>query len=365
MTASGCAKDGLGESLPSTSRQSWLSHSESGRRLRRCCSPGLAHGVPAAWQPYQPSKAAPWNARRIVHLFRRAAFGATRQQLQRALQVGYAKTLDRLLSGTVYEPSPNAHRSRESFHRMQKLLVNAAMDSNHQAKLQAAWVFRMLRSPDPLAEHLTLMWHNHFATSNFKVQNVRMMWEQNKLFRRSCRGPFGQLLHQVLKDPALLTWLDADANSKHSPNENLARELLELFTLGIDHCTEQDVKETARALTGRTLRDGLCVDDPSEHDPHLKTILGRTERFTPHGLVDLLVAHPATSRRLAWRICRHLLGEDVATAEQIDSLAAGLRQRQLDVGWAVKTVLASEAFFSKATLGRRISPPVVFITSSV
>ena len=191
------------------------------------------------------------------------------------------------------------------------------------------------------------------------------MWQQNERLRRYGRKPFGELLHEMLRDPAMLIWLDADSNTKRSPNENLARELMELFTLGIGNYTERDVNDAARALTGRTLRDGSCVDEVAEHDSGIKQVVGRTGHLSPDSLADVLLAQAATSKRLAWRICEHFLGEGVASAEELDVLAAGLLKRKLDVTWAVTRVIRSQRFFADATLGHRISPPVVFVTSSV
>ena len=130
--------------------------------------------------------------------------------------------------------------------------------------------------PDPLGERLTLMWHNHFATSNVKVNDPAAMKRQNEPFRRLARAPFGKMLESAVRDPALLIWLDAPANRKGHPNENLARELLELFSLGVGHYSENDVKETARALTGWTVVDGAFREAPSRHDSEAKTILGKS-----------------------------------------------------------------------------------------
>ena len=142
-----------------------------------------------------------------------------------------------------------------AFESTATLLGESAAGSSDPRRLQAWWLYRMLFSPDPLLERLTLMWHDHFATSQLKVEDTAAMRAQNETFRRLARGPFGDLLRAMLRDPALLAWLDAPTNRKGKPNENLARELLELFTLGVGRY-EDDVKETARALTGRTVARG-------------------------------------------------------------------------------------------------------------
>ena len=124
----------------------------------------------------------------------------------------------------------------------------------------------MLFSPDPLGERLTLMWHNHFATSNLKVSDLGAMRRQNDIFREFARAPFGELLRRAIKDPALLDWLDAPANRQEHPNENLARESMELFTIGVGNFTEKDVKEAARALTGWSYKPDGFREFPQYHD---------------------------------------------------------------------------------------------------
>src|SRR5262249_44222442 len=149
--------------------------------------------------------------------------------------------------------------------------------------------FGMLFGPDPLTERLTLMWHNHFATSNLKVDNLSLMRRQNELFRKLGRAPFRELLSALVRGPAMLIWLDAPGNRKGKPNENLASELLELFTLGISNYTEMDVKETARALTGWTVTDETFAENDGVHDDGVKSILGKTGRWKGDDLVQMVL----------------------------------------------------------------------------
>jgi uncharacterized protein (DUF1800 family) len=212
------------------------------------------------WARYKPSVDAPWNLRRVVHLHRRAGFAASRSEIDRDLADGPDASIDRLLSGRAQAsgaPDP------EEFERISTVLADAAIASSDSGRLKAWWLYRLLFSPDPLGERLTLMWHNHFATSNQKVNDPAAMRRQNELFRTLARAPFGELLEAAIRDPALLAWLDAPANRKGHPNENLGRELLELFSLGVGHYSENDVKETARALTGWTVVDDAFREAPS------------------------------------------------------------------------------------------------------
>ncbi|HLJ91746.1 MAG TPA: DUF1800 domain-containing protein [Gemmataceae bacterium] len=307
------------------------------------------------WDPYTPSDEAPWNLRRVVHLHRRAGFAATWSELQRDLREGPDRSIDRLLHGQTRERIP------ENFHSVAQQLAESAQSPG---RLKAWWVYRMVQGPDPLGERLTLLWHNHFATSNDKVNNPLAMRRQNEIFRTLGQGPFGELLQAVVHDPALLIWLDAPANRKENPNENLARELMELFTLGVGHYTETDVKEAARALTGWKIAQGEFRDWTPGHDNGEKTILGHRGRWRGDDLVRFLLEHPATAERLAWRLCDWLMGERAVDAAARAALAAGLRQHDLHIGWALETVLRSRAFFADANLGSRVLGPVEFLVGT-
>ncbi len=315
--------------------------------------------VKGAWTAYEPGEQSPWNLRRVVHLHRRAGFAATWGELQRDLKEGPQASVDRLLKSKAHSEGV-----ADEFVPIAKALGEQAVDASDAARLKAWWFYRMLWSPDPLRERLTLLWHNHFATSNEKVNDLVAMKRQNDLFRTHGRGPFGALLKAVVHDPALLIWLDAPANRKGQPNENLGRELMELFTLGVGNYTEADVKEAARALTGWKLARGEFRDWAPEHDDGEKTVLGKKGLWNGDDLVRILLEHPATSRRIASRLCEWLMGEKAVDAAGIDALAAGLRGHDLDIGWAVETILRSRAFFAESNLGNRVLGPVEFLVGT-
>ena len=239
------------------------------------------------WQPYESSGDNKWNLRRVVHLHRRAGFAANWSEIQRDLKAGPVAAVGRLLKGIASGAGSN-------FEQLSQTIGDAAVASGNKTRLQAWWMLKMLRSPDPLGERLTLMWHNHFATSNRKVNDLRLMREQNELFRKLARAPFGELLDAVVKHPAMLVWLDADANRKSHPNENLGRELLELFTLGVGNYTEDDVEDAARALTGWAVVDGNYGFRENRHDIGSKTVLGTESKLNGDDLLQLLLKHPAT-----------------------------------------------------------------------
>jgi uncharacterized protein (DUF1800 family) len=328
----------------------------------------------ASWKPFAPTPTSPWNTQRVTRLHIRAGFAATWPEIERDLKDGTKTTVERLLIGQSRQglvPNDCAERVAR--------LEEHAVSSGFPAYLRAAWIYRMLYGPDPLGERLTFMWHNHFATSNEKVRDFRAMICQNAIFREYGRAPFGELLRRLARDPALLVYLDAQVNRKEHPNENLARELMELFTLGVGHYSEADVKEAARALTGwetgnPTENEFRTMDQPVEqwiryspgrHDDGEKTVLGRRGRWSSDDLVKILLDQPATANRLAWRITTEFLGEGVATQEELTALAEELRSTGLDVGKAVTRVLCSERFFAIEKSGRRVAGPVEWAVAAL
>jgi uncharacterized protein (DUF1800 family) len=193
----------------------------------------------SAWVPFAPTSKNPWDVRKVAHLHRRAGFGATWTELDRDQKDGPAARVDRLLR-------PRAMTAEER--QVLNGLRRGVLDSGDADRLKAWWLYRILYDPDPLREKLTLFWHSHFATSNRKVDNIARMLGQNELLRRHALGPFADLLTAMIGDPAMLVWLDGAGSRKEKPNENFAREFLELFTLGTGHYTEKDVREAAPRL---------------------------------------------------------------------------------------------------------------------
>ena len=308
-----------------------------------------------AWKAYSSSAEAPWGERRVAHLHRRSVFGLTASELRRDVASKPEDAISRIVSGEGREGVP------PEFENLQNLIGEAAAGQENVNRLKAWWVYRLLYSPDPLRERLTFMWHNHFATSNRKVNDLTQMKAQNELFWQHARGKFGTLLHATLRDPALLTWLDAQTNRKGHANENLSRELMELFTLGVGHFNESDVKNAARALTGLEINNGEFRFNERRHDDGEKTVLGETKRFDPEQLAELLLSRPATSRRLASKLITEFFAPNVVSKKARDELAAQLVASKLNIGKAVETVLRSELFFSDTNINKRITDPLTFL----
>jgi uncharacterized protein (DUF1800 family) len=311
------------------------------------------------WAPYHPDDRSPWNLRRVVHLHRRAGFSATWSEIDRDLKEGPSACIDRFVSGQANTAAP------PDFTATARLLADSAITAADIHRLKACWFYRMLFGPDPLGEKLTLLWHDHFATANSKVQNPALMRQQNDTFRKHARSRLTGLLNASVREPALLLYLDAEANRKGHPNENLARELMELFTLGAGHFSETDVKEAARALTGWSVEDDRFAEMADRRDEGSKTILGNVGQWAGSDLVRILLAQPATAERIAVKLCRLFFGENIVPSEAVKALADGLREHDLDIGWATSVILKSDRFFADANLGSRVLSPVEYVVGSV
>ncbi|MFT5411861.1 MAG: hypothetical protein ACI9NC_004598, partial [Verrucomicrobiales bacterium] len=181
-----------------------------------------------------------------VHLLWRSGWGATVEEVDRVVADGLARTVEILIT-------PQAEG--ENFSRTEPMLYQSANATGNIDALKNWWLYRMLYTANPLAEKMALFWHNHFATSNTKVRSARHMAVQNLLIRQHALGSFRQLLGGMARDVAMLKWLDTNSNRKRQPNENFAREVMELFTLGVGNYSEHDIKEAARAFTGWHLRN--------------------------------------------------------------------------------------------------------------
>ncbi len=311
--------------------------------------------VQDAWAEYVPDGKSPWGVKQVVHLHRRAGFAATWDEVQRDVKAGPAAAVDNLLAG-----KSNAHAPADSS-TVATLVFDAAVSSGDVGRLQAAWLYRMLLGPDPLREKLTLLWHDHFATANAKVDDARLMGRQNENLRKHALAKFSRLLNAAVREPALLLYLDAPANRKLHPNENLSRELMELFTLGSGHYSERDVKEAARALTGWTVTYGVFGQNGGAHDAGDKTILGKQGKWTGADLVKILLEHPATAERIATKLSLMYFGENAVSPEALKTLAAGLREHDLDIAWGVGLILKSQLFYAEANIGTRVLGPVDFV----
>lgn len=302
-----------------------------------------------AWAEFRPS-ADDWNIRTAAHLFRRAGFGATVTELQDAVKAGPAATIDSMFRSTAERPA---------FITQMQSLANAGLATGNPKQLSAWWAYRMLATPAQLLEKLTLFWHGHFATSAEKVGDAELMFEQNSLLRQFALGDFLQLVLQISRDPAMLIYLDSATNRKAHPNENFAREIMELFCLGEGHYSENDIRELARCFTGWEVRRRKFRFNRYQHDTGAKSILGETGEFGGEQGVQVVVRQKAAPRFIVSRLVRFLvMDEPECSAELIEPLVAELRESQMNVRSTVRRILSSNLFFSQHSVGRKVKSPV-------
>jgi uncharacterized protein (DUF1800 family) len=311
------------------------------------------------WAEYTPSAADPWDLAKAGHLFRRAAFGGTYAELQQAVKDGPKATIDRLLKGG--EPAPDFDRTSDYTAGPRSLPAGA-----DGTKLSAWWLWRILKTPHPLHEKMCLFWHNHFATSHAKVQNAQFMVGQYRLIHRHALGDFRELLQGMSFDPAMLVWLDAKESKKGKPNENYARELMELFSLGIGNYTEADIREAARAFTGYDVKAGKSAFDPKQHDDGEKKVLGKSGKWKGDDIVRICHDQPACPRFVARKLHAFLVSEtDPPADELIQPLADQYRASGFDTGKLVETILRSNHFFGASAYRRKMKSPVEFAVGIV
>ncbi len=305
-----------------------------------------------AWKPWEAADhrlGLKWAG----HLYRRAAFGATRDELLRAAAEEPAAVIDRLFvidPKSVGRDSDLAQRGAEIASR------------NNPFDLRGAWLDRMMNSGHPLREKMTLFWHNHFATSINKVQSAALMQRQNELLRKHALGKFGPLLQQMSKEPAMLIYLDSNSNLKGKPNENYAREVMELFSLGVGNYTETDIREAARAFTGWHTDGQLYTFKSDLHDEEAKTVLGQRGAWDGGDVVRICLEQKACARFLVRKLYRYFVSEAVQpTDEFLAPLADAYRKSDYDTGALVRRILSSRDFFSEHAYRQRVKSPVEYV----
>jgi uncharacterized protein (DUF1800 family) len=210
---------------------------------------------------------------------------------------------------------------------------------------------------------MTLFWHGHFATGDEKVQDYRKMLQQNELLRAKATGNFRDLLISVSQDPAMLAYLDAGVNLKGAPNENFARELMELFTMGVGNYTEVDIREAARAFTGWNYKGLQYVVNLEQHDDGIKSVLGRSGNFDGIQVIDIILAQRVTSEYIAEKLYRYFVREDVTPVMRV-KLGKLLRDKEYEIAPFLETIFESRDFYSDASVGTHIKSPVELAIST-
>lgn len=304
-----------------------------------------------AWARYEPGAQSPWNLSRAGHLYLRAAFGGTWEQLQQALRDGPQRTLDRLL-----RPSQDV----ESFDRTHDDYEKSGGDSNSADNLRTWWVRRLMFTPHPLQEKLVLFWHGHFAAGIDRVKSSLLLHRYVRLLRQHALGRYDALLASVCQEPAVLLELGAELSFKARPNENLAQALLDHYGPGPGNYSETDVRETARAFTGWTVLRDKFRYVPAQHDDGTKKILGQSGPWSGEDAIRLVASHSATSQAVVRKLYRFLISETEEPGNELVAPLAEMFAEEWNLSRLVETMLRSNLFFSPTAHRQRIKSPAEF-----
>lgn len=359
---------------------------------------------PAQWvDDLSPIGAGDWSADRAAHLLERAGFGAPPEDIARLAALTPQQAVSSLVDYDTIDnsrlkpfdqsgiwdpgmdpfPASRAEAVRIGRERgealgvkilpegsprrlqpvVQKFFYGLRANSVEAERLGLWWANRMLTTNRPLEEKLTLFWHGHFATGQNKVRDYRMMLRQNEMLRARASGSLRDLLMGILKDPAMLVYLDNGENIKKHPNENFGRELLELFTMGVGNYTERDVREAARAFTGWT-NDVLTFRfDADQHDFSEKTFLGRTGPFNGDDIVDIVLQQPVTAEFVAAKLYRNFVRDDMSP-----SVRTALGRTFRDSGYRtqplLKQIFLSKDFYGPKSYATQIKSPAHLVVST-
>lgn len=286
---------------------------------------------------------------KIAHLLRRAGFSPSAAEIDAATAKGVAAVTDELL---------NPERVVDD---AETLFPSSLIDFTRPVTLPVWWQARMVATRRPLQEKMTLFWHSHLTSGLGRVGQLRFtMTAQNEFFRKNALGNFKDLVLGASKDPAMILWLDNNTNRKGKPNENFARELFELFTLGRDQYTEQDIREAARAFTGWFQRDGVFVFTAREHDNDTKTIFGKTGNWDGGDVVDMVVSSAAAGPFLTRKLWSFFAYPN-PDAAIIDSLSRVYYTSGYDMRAVMRALLTHPEFYSERAYHALIKSPTEVI----
>ncbi len=308
------------------------------------------------------------------HLLGRATFAASEADIKTFAALTRTEAADRLLknSGVALTPAPAwVNETPPGADKVRKMSQPERMALQrtyavHALELREWWFREMLTTPSPLEEKMTLFWHNHFATSQQKVKFTPLLYQQNVLLRQNALGNFRTMLHQIARDPAMLVYLDGANSRKEQPNENFAREVMELFTLGEGNYTEHDIKEAARAFTGWSVEreTGKFLFRRGIHDYGRKTVLGKTGDLEGDQVLDVLLAQPAAARFITAKLWKEFVSL-TPNDEEIDRLAVVFRDSGYDISRLMRAMLTSDAFYAPENRAALIKSPVELVVGTL
>jgi uncharacterized protein (DUF1800 family) len=337
-------------------------------------------------QPYKPTAEDPFDAVKAAHLLNRAGMGGTTDEIAKVQAMGPAKAVEWLLDfpdqtaeqdgkdlpdlSSIGGVPKDVQELRKNFAgkseiERKELRKKLMMDNREAIRLTIGWwLSRMAFGKYPLQEKLTLFWHGHFVTSDKDERSATLMWNQNELLRKNVVGNFRTFVKAISRDPAMLDYLNNTQNRKAHPNENYARELMELFTLGIGNYTERDVKEGARALTGLAHDGDDFIYRKFDHDDGIKTFLGRTGNFDCDDVIDIILSQHVAAKFVGTKLFRFFAYEE---PDDYLSEAIGneFRQGNYEIRPLVKMILTSRAFYSPLAIGAQIKSPIQLVMGTI
>ena len=322
-----------------------------------------------------------WDYQSAAHLLNRAGFGGSPEEIEALQKLGHEAAVESLFDFTddielfpvpdfsapdnpftlAVEPWLGVKPERETRLRTQQIKYGTQAE-----RLRTWWIDRMVRTRNPLLEKMTLFWHGHFATGIQKVNDAFLMWQQNELFRQHALGNFATLTKAVSRDPAMMIYLDINRSNNNHPNENFAREVMELFTLGIGNYTEEDIRQAARAFTGyRIARADKCSFEfyARDHDDGPKTFLGEEANFNGDGIIDKILAQDACAKFIARKLWRFFATENPADT-LVAQLAETLRRSNYEVRPLLREIFSSAEFYSKNTVLSQVKSPVQYVVQT-
>ena len=326
--------------------------------------------------PLSPSK---WTESTAAHLLNRASFGGTPDEIEAARKKGLSPAVRDLVdvgSETANVAPPAWARPRNI--REQRMEIKAAKDrgENFQEKARAVrmmedanildlrrwWLERMMNGPAPLLEKITLFWHGHFATSIQKVRDAYWLWLQNDTLRRNALGNFATLVKKMSRDPAMMIYLDLEQSRREHPNENWARELMELFTVGIGNYSEDDIRASARAFTG--YRIDMTTQQyrfaPMQQDLGPKNFMGHSGGLNGDDIINILVSKPACAQFIGRKLWRFFV-EDEPSQAIVDAVASSIRTHSYEIRPVMHEIFNSPEFYSDRVMRAQIKGPVQYI----
>ncbi len=320
------------------------------------------------------SEAVPWSARNAEHLLNRAGFGARPAEIEAAVAAGFDATLQRVLAPSTDWEMPSYERIDEPSKKEldglpkeeQDKLRREAREADRRQMLETTgWWFREMETSDAvLLEKMVLFWHGFFTTSIEETKRSFLVLQQHEFLRRNALGSYADLLRGIARDPAMLVYLDNNVNKKGKPNENFARELMEIYSLGEGNYTEVDVKEAARALTGRgSGRDGSYEFNARQHDDGEKTVLGTTGKLDGDQLVEILLKQDACPRWVARRLITWFEGVEPEPA-RLAEYARYLRAEKYEIRPFLKKLFSDPRFYRDEIVGARVLGPIEYMVGT-